>query len=63
MKTKTMPVSLRYATLAAISVLAVSVYSRGQAQPDFSKVEIKTTKLGDNFHTLEGLGGTTGVLG
>jgi cyclase len=62
MKTKTMPVSLRYAALVAISVLAVSVYSRAQGQPDFSKVEIKTTKLADNFYTLEGQGGTIGVL-
>ena len=26
--------------------------------PDFSKVEIKTTRLADDFYTLEGLGGT-----
>jgi len=32
------------------------------AQPDFSKVEIKTTKLAPNFYTLEGQGGTIGVL-
>ncbi len=37
-------------------------YSRGQAQPDFSKVEIKTTKLANNFYTLDGQGGTIGVL-
>ena len=30
--------------------------------PDFSKVEIKTTKLASNFYTLEGQGGTIGVL-
>jgi cyclase len=30
--------------------------------PDFSKVEIKTTKIGTNFYTLEGQGGTIGVL-
>jgi cyclase len=30
--------------------------------PDFSKVEIKTTKLADSFYTLEGQGGTIGVL-
>jgi glyoxylase-like metal-dependent hydrolase (beta-lactamase superfamily II) len=33
----------------------------GQAQ-DFSKVEIKTTKLGPNFYQLEGSGGAIGVL-
>jgi len=32
------------------------------AQPDFSKVEIKTTKLAGNFYTLDGQGGTIGVL-
>jgi glyoxylase-like metal-dependent hydrolase (beta-lactamase superfamily II) len=31
-------------------------------QQDFSKVEIKTTKLADNFYTLEGAGGTIGIL-
>jgi glyoxylase-like metal-dependent hydrolase (beta-lactamase superfamily II) len=31
-------------------------------QQDFSKVEIKATALADNFHTLEGAGGTIGVL-
>lgn len=30
--------------------------------PDYSKVEIKTTKLAGNFYTLEGAGGTIGVL-
>jgi len=62
MKTKTMSVSLRYTALIAASVLAFSAYSRSQGQPDFSKVEIKTTKLADNFYTLEGQGGTIGVL-
>jgi glyoxylase-like metal-dependent hydrolase (beta-lactamase superfamily II) len=31
-------------------------------QPDFSKVEIKTTRLADDFYTLEGQGGTISVL-
>ena len=30
--------------------------------PDFNKVEIKTTRLADDFYTLEGLGGTISVL-
>jgi len=30
--------------------------------PDFSKVEIKTTRLDDDFYTLEGQGGTISVL-
>ena len=32
------------------------------AQQDLSKVEIKTTKIAGNFYTLEGSGGTVGVL-
>lgn len=50
-------------TLFAISfaVLAATVYAQAP-QPDFSKVQIKTTKISDNFYTLEGQGGTIGVL-
>jgi cyclase len=33
-----------------------------QTQPDFSTVQIKTTKVAGNFYTLEGQGGTIGVL-
>jgi glyoxylase-like metal-dependent hydrolase (beta-lactamase superfamily II) len=29
---------------------------------DFSKIEIKTNKIGNNFYTLDGNGGTIGVL-
>jgi cyclase len=50
-------------TLFALSfaVLATTVYAQAP-QPDFSKVEIKTTKLSNNFYTLDGQGGTIGVL-
>jgi cyclase len=50
-------------TLFAFSfaVLAATVYAQAP-QPDFSKVEIKTTKISNNFYTLEGQGGTIGVL-
>jgi glyoxylase-like metal-dependent hydrolase (beta-lactamase superfamily II) len=50
-------------TLFAVSfaVLATTVYAQAP-QPDFSKVEIKTTKITNNFYTLEGQGGTIGVL-
>ena len=50
-------------TLFALSfaVLATTVYAQAP-QPDFSKVEIKTTKLSDNFYTLDGQGGVIGVL-
>jgi cyclase len=51
------------ATLAASAVsFVVTVSTYAQAQPDFSKVEIKTTKVADNFYTLEGQGGTIGIL-
>jgi cyclase len=47
--------------LAALAALAVCAIAQ-QPQPDFSKVEIKTTKISNNFYTLEGQGGTIGVL-
>jgi glyoxylase-like metal-dependent hydrolase (beta-lactamase superfamily II) len=46
-------------------VLAASVFATGalaQQPVDYSKVEIKTTKLADNFYTLEGQGGTISLL-
>jgi cyclase len=45
----------------AFAVLATTVYAQAP-QPDFSKVEIKTTKISNTFYTLEGQGGTIGVL-
>jgi glyoxylase-like metal-dependent hydrolase (beta-lactamase superfamily II) len=50
-------------TLFALSfaVLASTVYAQAP-QPDFSKVEIKTTKVTNTFYTLDGQGGTIGVL-
>ena len=53
---------VRRAALVVFAVLAVAAYSRAQGQPDFSKVEIKTTKIANNFYTLEGQGGVIGVL-
>ena len=46
----------------AFAMVAAPAHAQGQAAPDFSKVEIKTTKLGNSFYTLEGQGGTVGVL-
>ena len=46
--------------ILVLSLIAV-VATRAQA-PDFSKVEIKTNKIADNFYTLDGQGGTIGVL-
>jgi cyclase len=50
-------------TLFALSfaALATTVYAQAP-QPDFSKVEIKTTKISNTFYTLDGQGGTIGVL-
>jgi len=45
----------------AFAALATAVYAQAP-QPDFSKVEIKTTKISNNFYTLDGQGGTIGVL-
>lgn len=50
----------RYFLLAALAAAAVLTF--GQGAPDFSKVQIKTHKISDNFYTLEGQGGTIGVL-
>ena len=49
-------------SLLALAALAVMAASAGaQGPPDFSKVEIKTTKVSSNFYTLEGQGGMIGV--
>jgi glyoxylase-like metal-dependent hydrolase (beta-lactamase superfamily II) len=46
----------------AATLFVVGAAQAQQARPDFSKVEIKTTQLADNFYTLEGQGGTISVL-
>ena len=46
----------------AVASLAVVASLQGQGQQDFSKVQIKANKISDNFHTLDGQGGTIGVL-
>src|SRR5580704_8107885 len=49
--------------LAGLAAFALTtIGARAQAPQDFSKVEIKTTKITGNFYTLEGSGGTIGVL-
>lgn len=52
---KTKGIFLAGLLLAAASAIA-------QNNQDFSKVEIKTTKITDKFYTLEGQGGTIGAL-
>jgi cyclase len=50
------------ALLAAGLVTAASGSAFAQGQQDFSKVEIKTNMVTSNFYTLDGQGGTIGVL-
>ena len=47
--------------LAALALAAVFTTAQGQQQ-DFSKVQIKANKITNNFYTLDGQGGTIGVL-
>lgn len=54
--------SIRSLLLAALAVAAVTASAIAQEQPDWSKVEIKTTKISDNFYALTGQGGRIGVL-
>ena len=46
----------------ALVMLCAAPAARAQGQQDFSQVQIKTTKLAGNFYTLDGQGGTIGVL-
>jgi glyoxylase-like metal-dependent hydrolase (beta-lactamase superfamily II) len=48
-------------TLVSV-VVVMSLALQARAQQDFSQVQIKTTKIAGNFYTLEGQGGTIGVL-
>src|SRR6266566_3241587 len=52
--------SARLSYVLALSLLFTAVAAR--AQQDLSKVEIKATKMSGNVYTLEGSGGTIGVL-
>jgi cyclase len=58
---KTRQVATLFAGLALVTLCAVPAV-RAQGQQDFSQVQIKTTKLANNFYTLDGQGGTIGVL-
>jgi glyoxylase-like metal-dependent hydrolase (beta-lactamase superfamily II) len=54
-----MEVAMRTFTIGVALVVGVAVAAQ---QPDMSQVQIKTTKIAGNFYTLEGQGGTIGVL-
>src|SRR6476469_1713376 len=50
---------------ALLLAAAMFIWGTGfaqNAQTDFSKVEIKTTKISEKFYTLEGQGGMIGAL-
>ena len=54
---------LSTAILAAAAAHSLRAQQAPPPQPpDFSKVEIKTTRLAEDFYTLEGQGGTISVL-
>ena len=50
------------AVMTAVALAAIVGAGAQAQQQDFSKVEIKTTKIGGNFYMLEGSGGAIGVL-
>jgi cyclase len=49
-------------SMTVLATIALASISMQAQQQDFSQVQIKTTKLAGNFYTLEGSGGTIGVL-
>jgi glyoxylase-like metal-dependent hydrolase (beta-lactamase superfamily II) len=51
-----------FAALAGLFLLLAPPAAQAQGQQDFSQVQIKTTKLANNFYALDGQGGTIGVL-
>ena len=53
---------MRIRVLVVVAVFVLSTFAVAQNQQDFSKVEIKTTRITDKFYTLEGQGGTIGAL-
>src|SRR5712671_562111 len=46
--------------LALVALATTALFA--QAQTDYSKIQIKANKLADNLYTLDGSGGTIGVL-
>jgi glyoxylase-like metal-dependent hydrolase (beta-lactamase superfamily II) len=61
--TKLMRVSnVALAAGSLVFVAGLQMQLQGQGKQDFSKVQIKSNKHSDNFYTLDGQGGTIGVL-
>jgi len=55
-------IATRYAQALLVAAAVAITAAQAQAQQDFSKVVIKTNKITNNFYTLDGQGGTIGVL-
>ena len=55
---------MRFARVVSVfgAVVLCAAFAYAQNAPDFSKVEIKANKVTDKFYTLDGQGGTIGVL-
>ena len=53
---------MRSTFILFVALAIAPVAARAQGQPDYSKVQIKTTKIAGNFYALDGQGGTIGVL-
>ena len=51
-------IRIAFAILSVFALMAVCA----NAQQDFSNVQIKTNKISNNFYTLDGQGGTIGLL-
>lgn len=49
-------------SLAIAATLGLALPLAAQQQADYSKVQIRTTKIGDNLYALEGQGGAISVL-
>jgi cyclase len=49
-------------SLAILAAFAITSLCLNAQAPDFSKVQIKINKISDNFYTLDGQGGTIGLL-
>lgn len=52
---------MKFALLALALFVTIPVHEKHRQQPDWSKVQIKTTKIAGNVYMLEGAGGNIGV--
>src|SRR3989442_14413103 len=53
---------MRIKAFFMVAAFLMAASAAAQNAQDFSKVEIKTTKISDKFYTLDGQGGTIGIL-